>query len=141
MRSFQGKLRRRNCLFAAGLIAANAVLFGQIPQDPSLPSPPSLVPPSGSLAGRGTPGSGPDASQDPMLRHAMEQAAKQRIIERQHKMVADTDRICALAQELNETINQRGGKGGGEAVSAATLKKMDEIEKLARGVRDRMRAD
>jgi hypothetical protein len=51
-------------------------------------------------------------------------------------MVADSNRICALAKEFSDEINK-----GGEAISPAALKKVEEIEQLAKGVKDRMRSE
>jgi hypothetical protein len=49
-------------------------------------------------------------------------------------MVADTDKLLKLAKELNEEIAH---SNAGE-LSAAQLRKVAEIEKLAHGVRDKM---
>jgi len=54
--------------------------------------------------------------------------------ERQKSMVADTDKLVKLAKELNEEIAH---SNSGE-LSAAQLRKVAEIEKLAHNVRDKM---
>ena len=72
----------------------------------------------------------------------MQEAAKKRNIERQTKLVSDSDRICALAQELIDEINKSGSdKGSRDSLSVVSGKKMDEIQKLAKSVKDRMRSD
>jgi len=135
MRSLRGKSRRgfrlsAGCLFAA-LVASFAFAQASAPV-PLIPQPPTPMD-----AGRFPSAPGPGAADDPALRRAMEEAAKKRNIERQTKMVADSDRICALAQELLDEID----KSGGSALPAASAKKMDEIQKLAKSVKERMRAE
>ena len=56
--------------------------------------------------------------------------------EAQHKsMVADTDKLLRLAAELNAEI----ARTGPASLSSEQLRKVAEIEKLARGVKDKMR--
>jgi len=98
---------------------------------------PAVPPPTPMDAGRFPSAPGPGATDDPALRRAMEEAAKKRNIERQTKMIADTDKICALAQELIDELN----KTGDHPLPVATLKKMDEIQKLAKSVKERMRSE
>ena len=54
--------------------------------------------------------------------------------ERQKAMVSDTDKLVKLAKELNEDVAQ---SNTGQ-LSAAQLRKVAEIEKLAHSVRDKM---
>jgi hypothetical protein len=54
--------------------------------------------------------------------------------ERQKTMIADTDKLVKLAKELNEEI----AKSNTGELSAAQLRKVAEIEKLAHNVRDKM---
>ena len=54
--------------------------------------------------------------------------------ERQKAMVSDTDKLVRLATELNEDI----AKSNSGQLSAAQLRKVAEIEKLAHSVRDKM---
>jgi len=104
---------------------------------------PAVPPPTPMDAGRFPSAPGPGATDDPALRRAMEEAAKKRNIERQTKMIADTDKICALAQELIDELNKTGelSKTGDHPLPVATLKKMDEIQKLAKSVKERMRSE
>ncbi len=55
-------------------------------------------------------------------------------VERQKSMVADTDKLLKLAQELNDEI----AKINSGDLSPAQLRKVAEIEKLAHNVRDKM---
>ncbi len=52
-------------------------------------------------------------------------------------MVADANKIVELAQQINADAN----KGDNHALSASAAKKAEEIEKLARGVKERMKAE
>lgn len=54
--------------------------------------------------------------------------------ERQKAMVSDTDKLVKLATELNDDI----AKSNSGQLSAAQLRKVAEIEKLAHSVRDKM---
>ncbi len=103
------------------------------------PAPVPLIaaPPTPMDAGRFPTAPGPGGTDDPALRHAMEEAARKRNIERQTRMVADSDKICALAQELLDELN----KNQGNPLPVASAKKMDEIQKLAKGVKDKMRSE
>jgi len=57
-------------------------------------------------------------------------------LERQKRMVADTNKLLALAKELNDEVAAE--KSG--SLNAEQLHKITEIEKLARSVRERMTA-
>ncbi len=54
--------------------------------------------------------------------------------ERQRQMVADANRLAKLAAELNAEVNGPNPRN----LSPAQLRKVAEIEKLARSVRDKM---
>jgi len=62
--------------------------------------------------------------------------ARQRNKERHQKLKDDTDRLLKLAQELKQYVD----KSNEHVLSIDVLKKTDEIEKLARSVRDKMKA-
>ncbi len=81
-----------------------------------------------SADGRGIPGMDP-------LPHMEEQQARSRNNERQKKLVADTDRLLALIADLKRQIEQADKDGQPVDVT----KKAEEIEKLAKSVKDRMR--
>jgi hypothetical protein len=78
--------------------------------------------------GRGIPGP------DPMPRME-EQQARSRNSERQKRLVADTNRLLALIADLKRQIEQAGKDGQPVDVT----KKAEEIEKLAKSVKDRMK--
>ena len=82
------------------------------------------------MDGRGQPPPG----LDPMPRME-EQQARSRNGERQKKLVADTDRLLALVEDLKHQIEQADKDGQ----PADITKKAEEIEKLAKSVKDRMR--
>jgi type VI protein secretion system component VasF len=64
-----------------------------------------------------------------------EQQQKARSTERQKKLVADTDKLLALATELKTDVD----KTNKDILSMDVIKKADEIEKLAHSVKERMK--
>jgi hypothetical protein len=64
-----------------------------------------------------------------------EQQARSRNSERQKKLVADTDKLLALATELKQEV----AKTNKDVLSVDVVKKADEIEKLAHSVKERMK--
>jgi len=54
--------------------------------------------------------------------------------ERQKRMVADADKLLALAKQLNEEV----ASANSGSFTTDQLRKIGEIEKLARSVKDRM---
>jgi hypothetical protein len=78
--------------------------------------------------GRDPPGMNP-------LPHMEEQQARSRNSERQKRLVADTDRLLALIEDLKHQIEQSDKDGQ----SMDVTKKAEEIEKLAKSVKERMR--
>lgn len=139
MRSLSGNSRVNLCSLI-GLLAATLALtaihqvgdaFGQS-QTPT-PFPPI----AGQNSGRPTLGQEPEPTQDPMLRRAQEDAAKKRNIDRQKRLLADSDKIVQLAKDLN-TATAPNEK---DPASPAMAKKAEEIEKLARSVKELMKSD
>ena len=65
----------------------------------------------------------------------MEKLAKARNDDRQKQLVADTNKLLALAKELKEEVD----KTDSGTLSVDVVKKAGEIEKLAKSVKDRMR--
>ncbi len=74
-------------------------------------------------------------SSSPLSRGAQEQLEKGRQNERQKKLIADTDRLLALSTELKAEMD----KTTKDTMSIQVIKKAEEIEKLARSVKDRMK--
>jgi hypothetical protein len=100
---------------------------GQMPQ-PQLPPSrqnPGVIPPAGS----GLPDFG---SSNPKIE---EQQARARSTDRQKKLVADTEKLLALATELKTDVD----KTNQNILSVDVIKKADEIEKLAHSVKERMK--
>jgi HAMP domain-containing protein len=93
--------------------------------------PSSFPPTTGQSSGRPPLGQEPEPTPDPVLRHAQQEAAKKRNIERQSKLAANSDKIVQLAQELSNK----------EPASSAMAKKAEEIEKLAKSVKELMKSD
>ena len=63
--------------------------------------------------------------------------AKMRNIERQKKLVEDTTKLLALANELKVSVD----KSDKNTLSLDVVRKADEIEKLAHSVKGRMKGD
>ncbi len=55
-------------------------------------------------------------------------------IERQKQIVADSDKLLKLARELNDEVAAAGSR----SLTAEQLEKLNEIERLARSVKERM---
>jgi hypothetical protein len=81
-----------------------------------------------SVDGRQPPG------MDPLPRME-EQQARSRNSERQKRLVADTDRLLALVADLKHQIEQADKDGQPMDVT----KKAEEIERLAKSVKERMK--
>jgi hypothetical protein len=56
---------------------------------------------------------------------------------RQAQIAADTERLFKMAQELKAEV----AKSNKDILSVAVVKKADEIEKLAKSLKERMRAE
>ncbi|WP_433983166.1 hypothetical protein RBB78_16505 [Tunturiibacter empetritectus] len=73
-----------------------------------------------------------DPTTDP---HRLEQQEQVRSTERQKRLVADTDKLLALATDLKQQVD----KTNKNILSVDVIKKADEIEKLAHSVKERMK--
>jgi hypothetical protein len=93
-------------------------------QDPSQPRP-------------GFPGSGRNSTEppSPLDGSRAEQQEKARSTDRQKRLVADTDKLLALATDLKQQVD----KTNQNILSVDVIKKADEIEKLAHSVKERMK--
>lgn len=83
-----------------------------------------------SLDGRGQPPPGLDP-----LPRMEEQQARSRNSERQKRLVADTERLLTLIEDLKHQIEQADKDGQPVDVT----KKAEEIERLAKSVKERMK--
>lgn len=72
---------------------------------------------------------------DPMAPHRDQKQAELRNADRQKRLVADTDKLLALATDLKEQVD----KSTKDTLSVDVIKKADEIEKLAHSVKERMK--
>jgi hypothetical protein len=141
MRSLFGNSRLKT--FARGsLLAAILVISATHQGDNALgqsqsPAPPFQPPTTGPGSGRPPFGQETETNQDPMVHHAQQEAARRRNIDRQNKLVADSSRIVQLANELNAGVEPNEK----DTTSGAMSKKAEEIEKLARSVKELMKSE
>jgi hypothetical protein len=98
--------------------------------------------PMGGLGQRPMPGMPPKAGigtseddPDPLAAHRAAVQAKMQSDDRQKRLVADTDKLLALATDLKEQVD----KTTKDTMSVDVIKKADEIEKLAHSVKERMK--
>jgi hypothetical protein len=73
-----------------------------------------------------------DPTTDP---HRLQQQEDARSTERQKRLVADTDKLLALATDLKQQVD----KTNKNILSVDVIKKAEEIEKLAHSVKERMK--
>lgn len=83
------------------------------------------------------PGSAPrhDIDPNPLSPEQQAQMDKGRNNDRQRHLVADTERLLVLANQLKVDV----GKSTKDTLSIDVIKKADEIEKLAHSVKERMK--
>jgi hypothetical protein len=137
-----GEWRRATCKISVGLAAAFLlVVTGSIIGRAQMPGPtPGPTPgqtPSGRGGGFGRPDMSPlsnnDGDYDPVMTERRMRALNS---ERQKQMVADANKLLKLAKELNDEV----ATANENAFTADQLRKIAEIEKLAKNVRERMTA-
>jgi type VI protein secretion system component VasF len=92
---------------------------------------------AGTGVNAGSSRSGPAAPEqrDPMGLHVEHQMAERRNEDRQKELVADTDKLLSLAQALKEEVD----KSNKDQLSVDVVKRAEQIEKLARSVKDKMK--
>jgi hypothetical protein len=123
------------CVLAAAAAPVAVAQMGQMPSSDPLGGIPTV-----SRSGRTQPVQpqqpGPIAPDpgptDGKLEHDQ---AKLRNIDRQKQIVADTQKLVALANELQADVQ----KSNKDTMSMDVIKKADEIEKLAKNVREKMK--
>lgn len=82
------------------------------------------------------PGVNPNSTeQDPALRRMNEQMSIKRNAQRQQQIVSDTAHLLQLAQQLNDAVS----KSNKDELSISVVKDADEIEKLAKSIKEKMR--
>jgi nitric oxide reductase activation protein len=102
--------------------------------------PTQTIPQGGrQIPGMPPPGrNGNPAEPDPMDPHRAERADQQEKLrnnDRQKRLVADTEKLLVLATDLKAQVD----KSTKDTLSVDVIKKADEIEKLARSVKERMK--
>jgi hypothetical protein len=102
----------------------------------------AFPPPTGTKTGQQIPGmpqaghnNPADPDSGPLDPHREEQQAALRNTDRQKRLVADTDKLLALATDLKAQVD----KSTKDTLSVDVIKKADEIEKLAHSVKERMK--
>ena len=135
-------LRRVGLWIGGCVLAAAPVAMAQMGQMPG--SDPLGMPGGASTGGRSAsrgqqmpqqqlPSIAPDAGpSDGKLEHDQ---AKLRNLDRQKQIVADTQKLVALANELQSDVQ----KSNKDTLSLDVIRKADEIEKLAKSVREKMK--
>ena len=71
----------------------------------------------------------------PLAPRLLEQQARSRNTERQKRLVEDTNKLLALATDLKQQVD----KTNKDVLSVDVVKKAEEIERLARSVKERMK--
>jgi len=102
---------------------------------PSMPSPPSASRPNfPNMGGMGAPMGADESGGDILSSRVAEQQARSRNSERQKRLESDTNKLVDLVNNLKQQIQED------KKLSPADLsKRAEEIEKLARSVKDRMK--
>ncbi|GAC1418875.1 MAG: hypothetical protein NVS9B15_00170 [Acidobacteriaceae bacterium] len=101
---------------------------------PPNPAPPQQGLPQSTLPGMSPLGSTDDPMSDHTSRMQREQE-KARNDDRQKKLVADTEKLLALATELKANVD----KTNKDTMSVDVIRKAEEIEKLAHSVKEKMK--
>lgn len=76
-----------------------------------------------------------ETAPDPSMRRMVSQMALKRNTQRQQRIVADSAHLLDLAQKLNAEVS----KSDKNTLSLSVVKEADEIEKLAKSIKDKMR--
>jgi len=76
-----------------------------------------------------------DGSMDPLAGNMEAQRERMRNADRQKQLQQDTEKLLSLATELKQQVD----KTDKNILSVDVIKKADEIEKLAKSVRERMK--
>jgi nitric oxide reductase activation protein len=91
--------------------------------------------PLGSGVPQPHPGTARPEQVDAMGVHMEHQMAERRNDERQRQLVADTDKLLSLAQELKAEVD----KSNKDQLSLDVVKRAEQIEKLAKSVKEKMK--
>jgi hypothetical protein len=74
---------------------------------------------------------------DPTVEAMQKKAEKQRNEQRQSDLKRDTDQLYKLAQELKKSVDSSNE----HVLSLEVIRKTEEVEKLARNIRTKMKAE
>ena len=127
MRWLDANLSRVKLLAVMILFAGSVVKVGSQQQLPTLPTRPNPPASPGQA-----PNSSDDNDQDTMAHRAMMQQAQRRNSQRQQEIINATDKLVVLTKQLKAEME----KGNKDQMSA---KKAEEIEKLAKSVKEKMK--
>ena len=115
---------RKICVASALLFAITAALSGlSLSQGPPVPT----FPPA--------PGEIPQRNKDSMSEKIERDAAKQRNIQREKDIKRDSEKLLELATELKQYVD----KTNENIISLDVIKKAEQIEKLAKSVKEKMK--
>jgi uncharacterized protein HemX len=78
-----------------------------------------------------------EQTKDPALEAMRKKAEKERNQQRQSELKRDTDHLYRLAEELKKSVDSSNE----HVLSVEVIRKAEEIEKLAKSVRTKMKAD
>lgn len=117
------KLKYAALLLVASLMLAPALRAQQTPTTTNTTEP-------------NIPGLSPNPTQpDGSTAHMAERMARERNVDRQKAIVADTAQLLKLAQQLNIDVS----KSNKDQLSLTVVKEAGEIEKLAKTIKDKMK--
>ncbi|RSL19485.1 hypothetical protein EDE15_5154 [Edaphobacter aggregans] len=125
------KILRAAIMGALLLTGSSVMLHGQLGRGSNQTQNPLPPVGQGNMGGLG----GRNEAPDPLGPRIQEQQAKSRNSDRQRKLVEDTERLLSLAADLKQQM----GNTGKDAMSADMVRKAEEIEKLAKSVKERMK--
>ena len=116
-------------------VALTMACSGRLSGGQMFPQTPPTSKQGQQVPGFPAPGRDNPADPDPMDSHRAEQQEKLRNTDRQKRLVADTDKLLVLATDLKAQVD----KSTKDTLSVDVIKKAEEIEKLARSVKERMK--
>jgi hypothetical protein len=132
MRYFDANFRWQALVLSLVFLISGFVVSPAQQQQQQTPQIPTVARPS-------TPGQptipGEEAEPDPLARRIMLEQAKKRNIQRQQDIVKDTNKLLELAQQLKTEVD----KSNQDQLSLSVVKKAEEIEKLAKSVKEKMK--
>jgi hypothetical protein len=121
-------------VIGAGLIAGWSVLLA-VPAAAQMPVGLDPTQARTTISPSGHPGLPGDGPADPLETMMAEKTRLARNVDRQRRLESDTQRLLTLANDLKTEV----ASSGTETLTPVMLRQMDEIEKLARSVKERMR--